>query len=362
MARPVDALIKGHEPPQPTTQVPLINRQAEAAGVSTPPSPPSVYSSAKSSPGHQQRASFDDPVIEAAAEPGKEAAVVTGAPGTDLLASAMGLISSRADSGQGLSGAGMGRQRSMLPSSSAKLAHLMLRVQEAPQKAGSSSLSVLSMLAIARIIACCWRPGCKRIHCHLEAKLLTALLIGFSNAASADVLCAAGQVQQGRQHCSTKYLCASLFANSSMCLLQAMHQASASPEEIQRMRLALRRFPDPATPPKRQGSAAQQAQPKPEAPMLPALSLTDWTDSPLQAPEAASGEEVTQLLRHWQCQSYQGLSTFLMEAAHSLMGRMVTCSQGPAVCSKYRPQTVLLQQHAQAALRALFALRCLLHS
>ena len=62
------------------------------------------------------------------------------------------------------------------------------------------------------------------------------------------------------------------------------------------MRQALRRFPEPATPPKRQGSAAQQAQLKPEAPMLPALSLTDWTE---QGPEgAASGEEVTQLLTY----------------------------------------------------------------
>lgn len=59
------------------------------------------------------------------------------------------------------------------------------------------------------------------------------------------------------------------------------------------MRQALRRFPDPATPPKRQGPITQQAQPKPEAPMLPALSLTDWTDSPMQAPEATSGKEVT---------------------------------------------------------------------
>ena len=48
----------------------------------------------------------------------------------------MGLMASQAGSGQGLSGAGMGRQRSMLPSSSAKLAHVMLRVQEAPQKGG----------------------------------------------------------------------------------------------------------------------------------------------------------------------------------------------------------------------------------
>ena len=97
------------------------------------------------------------------------------------------------------------------------------------------------------------------------------------------------------------------------------------------MRQALRRFPDPAIPPKRQGSAAQQAQPKPEAPMLPALSLTDWTDSPVQAPEAAPGKEVIQPPTLEQCQSYIGLSTFLVEAAHSLMGRTITCSQSSAV-------------------------------
>ena len=125
--------------------------QAEAAGISTPPSPPSVYASAKSSPGHQQRAFFDEPIIEAASEPSKEAAVIPGACGTDLLASAMGLMGSRADGGQSLSGAGMGRQRSMLPSSSAKLAHVMLRVQETPQKVGSSSLAALPVLAMTQI-------------------------------------------------------------------------------------------------------------------------------------------------------------------------------------------------------------------
>ena len=94
-----------------------MERQAEAAGISTPPSPPSVYASAKSSPGHQQRAFFDEPIIEAASEPSKAAAVIPGACGTDLLASAMGLMGSQADGGQSLSEAGMGRQRSMLPSS-----------------------------------------------------------------------------------------------------------------------------------------------------------------------------------------------------------------------------------------------------
>ena len=132
-------------------------------------------------------------------------------------------------------------------------------------------------------------------------------------------------MQQGWQHCIIKHLCANLFANSSICPLQAMHQASANPEEIQRMRQALRRFPEPATPPKRQGSSAQRAQLKPEAPMLPALSLTDWTDSPEQVPGAANDKEVIHLLTHPQCSSYLDHSTFLMEAAHSLKGRMITC-------------------------------------
>ena len=196
VARPADALFTARQPPQPVARVPLINRQAEAAGASTPQSPPSVYSSARSSPGQRRRASVDDCLTEAASEPGKEAAVIAGAPGTDLLASAMGLMASQADSGQGLSGAGMGRQRSMLPSSSAKLAHVMLRVQEAPQKAGSPSLTVLPVLAMTQIIAWCWHSGCERPHCHL------ALIIGFSVAAPADALCVARQVRQGRQHCS----------------------------------------------------------------------------------------------------------------------------------------------------------------
>ena len=217
VARPADALVKEHEPPQPATQAPLVNRQAEAAGASTPTSPPSVYSSARSSPRQQHRASVDECVSEAASEPRKEASVVPVAPGTDLLASAMGLMGSQADGGQGPGGAGMGRQRSMLPSSSAKLAHVMLRVQETPQKARSPSSAAMSVLAMTVNPACCWHPKCKRRYRHLAATLLKAVLTGISSAAPAIALCAARQAALQRSTSRYKVLKCTLTMASVLC-------------------------------------------------------------------------------------------------------------------------------------------------